>query len=231
MSSDEIVRTFVVAASADRVWQAFVDPGERAKWYAPEFAIELEPGGAVRWAIPPWPAVEGVVEDVEPGVRLRTTEGASMLPGDTTVTVTFEAAGRGTRVTITHAGFGTGEAWGDHLAAHGLGWSQSIADLVLYLERGIVADRFFTTWRTSLGVAVAEIPGGLEVVGVQPSGYADNAGIEAGDVLLRIGGVPVYTRADLWSVQFAHETGAVLTAEFARGSVRMEGKAALQPLG
>ena len=42
------------------------------------------------------------------------------------------------------------------------------------------------------------------MIEVAPGGYAEGAGIQPGDVVVRIAGVPVYTRSDLWGVQYAH---------------------------
>jgi S1-C subfamily serine protease len=74
----------------------------------------------------------------------------------------------------------------------------------------------------------------LRVLGVEPGGYAEEVGMTTGDVVLRIAGVPIYTRSDLWCVQYAHDPGAELAAEFARGADLLSGSGSLranQPVG
>jgi len=224
-----IEKTFVVAVPPKRAWEAFTDPAVRTCWDAPMYEIDVRPGGKLRWEIPPWPPVDGEVLEVEPERLLRHTDAAGMLPGATEITVVFESVDVGTRITITHAGFGDGPEWGDAYESHSLGWSEAIFDLVLYLMQGVVAKRFITPWRTTLGLAVDETDAGLRVIEVAPGGYAEGAGIRPGDVVVRIAGVPVYSRSDLWGVQYAHAAGTELAAEFARGSALLAGSGVLQP--
>jgi uncharacterized protein YndB with AHSA1/START domain len=228
VSGRAIEKRFVVAVPPERAWQAFTDPEELRRWQAPVYEMDPRPGGKLRWEIPPWPAVDGEVVEVDEPRLLRTTEDAGMLDATTEITVTFEAVDGGTRITITHAGFGDGPEWGDSFASHSLGWSDSIADLVLYLMQGGVARRFFTPWRTTLGLQVEEVPGGVRVIAVAPGGYAEEAGFEPGDIVVRIGGVPIFERSDLWCVQYAHPAGTPLAAEFARGSDLLQGEGLLR---
>ena len=228
MTDREIRKTFVVAVPQERAWAAFADPDQRRCWDAPIYELDPRPGGKVRWEIPPWPAVDGEVVEVDAPNVLRTTEDAGMLAATTDITVTFETVDGGTRISITHAGFGDGPEWGDAFDSHSLGWSAAIADLVLFLMDGVVAKRFITPWRTTLGLAVDERPEGLRVLGVQAGGYAEEAGLREGDVVLRIGGVPLYFRSDLWCVQYAHTAGTPLAAEFARGGEVLSGEGLLR---
>jgi uncharacterized protein YndB with AHSA1/START domain len=217
VSDRAIEKRFVVAVPQERAWAAFTDAEQRRCWDAPIYEIDPRPGGKVHWEIPPWPAVDGEVVEIDAPRLLRHTEDAGMLAATTDITVTFEAVDGGTRITITHAGFGDGPEWGDAFESHSLGWSEALADLVLYLTQGVVARRFCTPWNTTLGMQVEETPAGLRVIGVAPGGYADEAGFAPGDVVLRIGGVPIFGRSDLWCVQYAHEAGTRLAAEIARG--------------
>lgn len=234
MGDRAIQKSFVVAVPRERAWQAFTDPAQRSCWEAPVYEIDPRPGGKVRWEIPPWPPVEGEVLEVEPERLLRQSEEAGMLSAMTEVTVAFESVDGGTRITITHSGFGDGPEWGDALESHSLGWSEAIFDLVLYLMQDVVAKRFSTPWQTTLGLVVDETDCGLRVTGVEPGGYGEEVGLQPGDVVLRIAGVPLYARSDMWCVQYAHQAGAELAAEFARGSSVLAGAGRLranQPSG
>jgi uncharacterized protein YndB with AHSA1/START domain len=228
MSDRRIEKQFVVAVPRERAWAAFTDSEQLRCWQAPVYEIDPRPGGKVHWEIPPWPPVDGEVVEVDEPRLLRSTEDAGMLGAKTEITVTFETVDGGTRITVTHAGFGDGPDWGDSFESHSLGWSGAIADLVLYLEQGVVSRRFVTPWRTTLGLQVDETPGGLRVIDVAPGGYGEEAGFAPGDVVVRIGGVPIFVRSDLWCVQYAHEAGAPLAAEFARGGELLAGHGRLR---
>ena len=117
---------------------------------------------------------------------------------DSVVTITFEAVGSGTQISITHAGFGDGP-WGEWLESTSLGWDQGIADLVAYLETGVVAGRF-TIPLDNPGMKTTETPAGLMVQLIAEGGFAQQAGISTGDLLLTVGGAPVYTIRELWAI-------------------------------
>lgn len=226
---DRVEHTFEVAVPVERAWRAFTDGAERSRWEAPEYAIDPRPGGKLRWRIPPMDAVDGEVIEVDPHRRLVMTEGAGVLAGPTRVTVTFESVERGTRITVVQSGFGTGAGWQDALEGHRQGWLWALRDLVLYLETGLAAQRFFTHWRCDLGLFLAETYAGLRVTEVAPGGWAEEAGVRVGDLLLLVGGLPVYERTDLWSIQIARGPGERLGVEVARDGSRVSGEAPTRP--
>lgn len=227
---DRLEHTFVVAVPVERAWQAFTDGAERSQWEAPEYAIDPRPGGKLRWRIPPWDPVEGEVLEVEPHRRLATTEGAGILDGATQVTVTFESVERGTRITVVQSGFGTGAGWQDQLEGHRHGWLRSLRDLALYLEAGVASRRFFARWRCDLGMFLSETFTGLRVTEVLPGGWAEEAGLRPGDLLLYVAGLPVFERTDLWAFQIARRPGDNLAVEAAREGDRVHGDAPLRPI-
>jgi uncharacterized protein YndB with AHSA1/START domain len=229
--SDHVEQTFVVAVPVERAWQAFTDATECAKWQAPEYEIDPRPGGKLRWTIPPWDAVHGEVLEVEPGRRLVTTEGEGVLDGTTRVTVTFESVTAGTRITVVQSGFGTGAAWDDQLEGHRHGWAQAIRDLVLYLETGVVSERFFTRWHCSLGMFLTETAAGVRVTEVAPGGWAEEAGVHVDDVVLYVDGVPIFERPDLWVFQTHRRPGDHLDIEVARAGARVRGTGTLRAIG
>ncbi|MET1001462.1 MAG: SRPBCC domain-containing protein [Acidimicrobiia bacterium] len=206
MSSFE--RTFVVRFPVARVWRGFVDGEERRQW-GPKVEIEPVVGGAVRvdYDLPGAEPVEGQVVAVEPERRFTWSEGKGMLPGATEVTVTFEQVDGGTQITISHSGFGDGDDWLGLLEAHARGWDQAIADLEFYLRTGLASQRFFT-FKSDPGLVVTQTPAGLEILRVEPGRFADGAGLQVGDLLIRINGISIYTIPDLWSVNRSHNVGA-----------------------
>ncbi|HEX4982175.1 MAG TPA: SRPBCC domain-containing protein [Ilumatobacteraceae bacterium] len=222
--SDAIEKTFVVEVSTARAWEVFTDGDERSKWEAVTYEIDPRPGGRVHWELPGLEC-EGRVDDVELHRLLRHTE----LTGphaDSEVTVTFEEVEGGTRITITHAGFGDSEAWRGALGGASIGWDQAIADLIFYLTTGVPAGRF-TIAPGNPGVRLAETPAGLEVLAVEAGGFADEAGLRIGDVLLTAGGAPVYTWRELWVMLRAQGPGAEMRVEYVRGQDRHAGAGTL----
>lgn len=226
----QIEQTVVVAVPVERAWQAFTDSEERSKWEAPEYQIDPRPGGKLRYSIPPWPAVDGEVLEVDPGRRLVATEGVGILDGATRVTVTFEDAGTGTRITVVQSGFGTGASWQDALESHGRGWARALRDLVLYLETGVVARRFFTRWHSHLGLVLADGVAGVSVTEVVPDSWASDAGVQPGDIVLFVDGLPIYDRVDLWPFQIVRSGGEELDVVVARDGRQVTGRGVLRAL-
>lgn len=214
--SGKYERTFEVRVPVERAWRAFTEPRELETWYAERVqAWEAIPGGRLAYGMEGYPLVEGTVQEVEPLRRLRFEEGPGLLPGTTQITVVFESIESGTRITITHAGFGEGGEWIDELQSHTQGWNQAIADLVLWLETGVRFPRFHA-WKSMLGVATLDVPAGVQVIKVVPDTFAAQCGLEAGDLLLEVGGAGVFDRTDLWVLTREHHPGDELEAAYLR---------------
>ena len=222
-------RTFTVAVPVARAWQAFTEPAELTAWFAPSVArFEAEPGGSLEFAVGDLRA-EGHVEEIEPERRIRWSQGPGILPGTTEVTVVFEAVEHGTRIEITHSGFGDGHDWIDELQAHTLGWNRCITDLLLYLEHSIRRPRAHGR-RSRFGLVTVDTPVGVEVVEVVPGSFGDQAGLASGDVVLEVGQAGVYDRSDLWLLASEHAPGDELEVVYARGDALLRGRGRLAPI-
>jgi len=213
----KIEKTFTVAVPVGRAWEVFTDGAERSKWEAVEYEIDPTPGGRVRWTLPGIEAV-GRVEEVVAEKLLRTTEGSGP-HANSEITVTFESVGGGTRISITHAGFGDAADWDEWIEGTNLGWSQAIADLIVYLETGVPARRFTTAMQPP-GMRMADTPAGVVVERVEPAGLASRAGLEPGDILLTVGGAPIYSIAELWVLLREHSQGTRLAIDYIRNGER-----------
>ncbi len=221
----KIEKSFVLAVPPARAWEVFTDGEQRSMWDADEWEIDLRPGGATRWAIGPLEAT-GRVDEVVPERLFRQTD----LTGphaSSEVTVTFEEIDEGTRITITHAGFGEGEEWQGQLEATTFGWGQAIADLQAYLETGVRPERFNTHVISNPGMVVADTPAGLRVKRILPDSFAEQAGLQAGDLLLTLAGVPVFTTPELWVLLRAHKAGEKVDVDFVRDGARRAGRGEL----
>ncbi len=222
--SRKFEKTFVVRVPVARAWQAFAETRERSRWEADPFEIDARPGGAVHWRLPGIES-KGRVLEVEPERLLRHVE-ESGPHGDQEVTVAFEEVEAGTRITVTHAGFGDGAEFDDALESTSLGWSMALADLVVYLETGVAPGRFFEPW-VDPGVELVQTQGGLRVTGVSAEGFGASAGLAPGDLLLFLDGKPLYTRPELQPILRGFRSGEACSVAWVRGDQRMEAMAAL----
>ena len=221
-------RVFTVAVPVARAWQAFTEPAELEAWFAPSVArFEARQGGSLAFSVGEI-GVEGRIEEIEPERQMRWTQGPGILPGTTDVTVVLEAVEHGTRISVTHAGFGDGHDWIDELQAHTLGWERIITDLVLYLEHGVRRPRAHRR-HSRFGLVTLDTPAGVEVVDVVPGSFADQAGLASGDLVLEIDAAGVYDRSDIWLLADEHGPGEELEVVYARGSHVLHGRGTLAP--
>ena len=77
---------------------------------------------------------------------------------------------------------------------------------------------------------LAESFAGLRVTEVSPGGWAAEAGVQAGDLVLYVDGLPIFERTDLWPFQIASRPGDRLTIEVARNGSRVRGKSELRSI-
>jgi uncharacterized protein YndB with AHSA1/START domain len=220
-------KTFDVAVPLDRTWQAFTNAGDLEAWLTGTVAeCDVRPGGRIAWEPNEYGQLVWDITDVEPQRRLVYREGPGILPVETEVTVTFEATGTGTRLSITQAGFGPGDDWQGQLDDVGLGWAQTLAAMELYLRTGVRYDRFFT-FRSDAGVVVRDRLAGPEVLSVVPGSFADKAGVRAGDIIVQIGQAPIFGRSDIWLLTREHQAGEELDVVYVRDGELRRGQAAL----
>ena len=144
---EPIRREILVKADPARVFAAFTDIQDLLAWLADGAVVGRRAGG--NWGLG-WYADEesdegyhvlGTFEAWEPpdrlvvrDLRFSTPEGESW--EGMSLSVCFEAADDGTRVTVEQDGLGEGPAWDGYAAGVGPGWERSLADLKGWLEEG-----------------------------------------------------------------------------------------------
>lgn len=213
---DAFEATFVVELAPKEVWEALV---ERT----------VEDGGEVHYVLPGFPSfppldvpgASGSLVEMEVGHLLRFRKDHAPCAG-TEISVRLEQEETGTRVTIVQSGFGSffDDAGRDTVFTHG---AQIVADLRLYLERGITVPG--TAWGVDLGARARHTPVGLEIDAVRPGGFAASAGLRPGDLLLTIRGIRLHDIQQLWTVLALTEAGSRQPATWARGRDVMAGAA------
>ncbi len=205
-------RTFVVAVPVARAWAAFTDPREREAWMGAR-PKELEPG-------------ENKVGPAERHRSLSWSDSPSGLDGWYETTVAFEEVSSGTRITIVRSGFGESEDWRHYASNTARGWDEMIADLILYLETGVRGSRHFS-FRSGLGATMLEAGPGVRITHVAPGGFAAAAGMQGGDLLLRLNGASVVHLTDVAFAGREHAPGEVIEAEYVRSGKVLRGRAPL----
>jgi len=213
--SDGFEATFVVSTPRAKAWELLCAA-------EPVSDVLPPPRAGQAWI----PAVEAPIDEVErvPEERLRGIKATEPCRG-TEIVITMEDDASGTRITIVQTGFGAGfderRPW---LAA---GWYAILADYVTFFERGIPLGRHLTMW-WSIGCNVEETPEGLVVAEVFPDGFAARAGMQPGDLIVRLAGAPVITIRDLSVLTRGPlRTGVDTTAHYLRGEQLLKGEAAI----
>ena len=140
-----------------------------------------------------------------------------------TVTVVFEATETGSRIVITHSGFGDLDEYDVLSESRALGYAESMLDLALYLETG-VADRRHLRERSAVGVVFKVTDAGLVVRRVPAGSTGEQAGLEPGDLLSSVNGATVYGRSDLWFLARLLDVGAEVELGFVRDGKPMTGR-------
>lgn len=82
-------------------------------------------------------------------------------------------------------------------------------DLELYFRTGKMVNRLHNRRWGRLGIHVSGKGYGLEVVKVDEGTPAEHAGVQKGDVVVRIAGAPVFELADMWLLESALPGGDV----------------------
>lgn len=216
---DDFEATFVVDLAPEEIWQALTrrtldgEAEDDAKHYV---LAGFE-------SFPPL-EVEGAsctVLEEDPARLLRVKKDHHPCMG-TEIAIRLEQSGSGTRITVVQSGFGPflDFAGRDTVFGHGM---QIMADLRLYLERGVTVPG--TIWGPDLGVKLGQTPVGLEIVTVQPGGFAERVGICPGDLLLTLAGIRLHDLQQLWTVLALTDATDETQVTWARGSECMNATA------
>jgi hypothetical protein len=205
---DGFEATFVVSAAPELVWE--------------RLSGRVSDGADALWRLP---AFEGLGEElhVEPGQQLHVRKVTEPCAG-TEIVITLEHEGSGTKVTVVQSGFGA--MWTFAADALEVGWHQILADLALYLERGVHGARHMRRWG-NFGCVFRDTDFGLEVVSTMGDSLAQRVGLAAGDIVIAVAGAPVVTRAELESLLRVLPTGETVEVEWVRGDAKLEAKGAV----
>jgi uncharacterized protein YndB with AHSA1/START domain len=214
--SNDYEKTFSVRVPPERAFRAFTDPKELEQWFTPKFEADAEEGapGVKADAASPGGDVHFEVTQIKGDELLCYRQWAAEPNTGIDVTVVFEPVEGGTRITVTHAGFG-----GDSILKRDSvrnGMFENYADLMLYLDHGVSYPRHRDiTTDAWLGALFLDAGPGAEVANVEPGGFAAQIGLQPGDMLLQLGAGAVFGNRELMFFLREHRVGDEVDAVWA----------------
>ena len=138
----------------------------------------------------------GVFTAYSPPRALAFTWTSPYEPGDTSVRITLKPVEGGTRVTLTHTGFGAGKKWAGRAEESEREWNGGLDNLKSVLETGLDL-RQLNQPRLGLGWETASGEAGAVVTAVFGGGPCEQAGLQKGDVIVRAGRQNIRGEQDL----------------------------------
>ena len=213
-------RTFEIAAPVERVWAAFADPAQRSRlWARPDDAPVKDvhdPGEGIT-----------VLEMVDHKL-LRWSQDRDDLPERAEFSVVFESTDHGSRIHVTRCGFGEGDDADIFNESNALGWLHGVMDLIAYVETGEVLHRHYDGCNAaSTGIVLRQTDAGLRVHRATPGTFAAEAGLQPHDLLVRLAGVAVFRRSDVWTINGIVAPGTEVEVEYLRSGERRTGRGRL----
>ena len=140
-----------------------------------------------------------------------------------TVTVVFESTETGSRILITHAGFGDMDDYDVLHESRELGYAESMQDLAVYLETGVAIRRHLRE-RSATGIVCKTSSSGLVVRRVAPDSFGEDAGLRPGDLLLSVNGAAIYERSEMWLLARLLDVGSEIEFAFVRNGEVLSGR-------
>ncbi len=189
------------------VYYAFTNATALREWLCSGAQVNATADG---WLFLWWNSgysASGEFKQLEPDKALTFTWNGRNEPGTTQVEIALTSQGGGTLVKVIHSGLGSGSEWETPRKEIQEGWEQGLENLQSVLETGtdlrvarlpmlgiIPTAVIDADLAKRLGLPVNE---GLQISTVVEGMGAEAAGLQEGDVLVGLGGVPVRNGATL----------------------------------
>jgi uncharacterized protein YndB with AHSA1/START domain len=228
--SNDYEKTFSVRVPPERAFRAFTDPRELEQWFTPKFDADADESapGVTADAASPGGDVHFEVTQIKGDELLRYRQWAADPETGIDVTVVFEPVEGGTRITVTHAGFGGDSILKSDSVRNGM--AENYADLILYLEYGVSfprhRDMASKAW---LGATFRDAGAGAEVDEVAPDGFAYQAGLRSGDIVVQLGAGAVFGNRELMFFLRERDVGDEAEVAWARDGGIHRGSGRLTP--
>jgi uncharacterized protein YndB with AHSA1/START domain len=210
----EFEKEYRFKAKVERVWEAFTDPSQVAKWMGRRvIALELRPGGRFE--------VEGLfpgeIREVEPLRRLVWAWDPDNGSQPIVETITLHPHDDGTRVVVHALAHGR---WAEDLMFFSgveAGWEEWLEALDAWMTDGTVSTDE-PGGLLQAGVKAEEVDGRhrLYIQTVKPGGVAEAAGIQVGDTLKAWNGQELTRVATFWRLFWRTRPGERVTLTLER---------------
>lgn len=229
MSTQTLRFEQAVKAPPAEVYRAFTVGTALREWMSDVATTNPHPGGRLYLA---WNAgfyACGEFTALQPDQEIGFTWFGRGEPGPSQVKVLLTPAGGGTQVNLAHSDVGTGEAWSKTCEEIINGWKTSLENLASVLETG--EDLRFIR-RPMLGITISDfnaeiakemnvpVSQGLRLDGVVDGMGAQAAGLQNGDVIVRMADREITDWESLTSTLQAHQAGDRIEVVYYRGPER-----------
>jgi len=208
---DRYEATFVTERTPEEVWASLGVEGNG------------QPAWLTAWPRMPGFETTGEVIASETGRHLRVHKHSEPCK-DSEIGITLRAVDGGTHILVEQSNLPEWVASAVDVFVRG--GDQITADFVLYIERGVQISRHSLPWAFS-GILAEDAPLGLAVTGIVPGCFGERAGLEKGDILLTLGGAPLFTRNCLETAMRLLSSGTEIECSWVRGSDILEARAEL----
>ncbi len=199
----------------DRYEAEFVIEKTQAEvWELLQQENDIEPDWLTTFPRMPGFEKTGSVIEVDPPRLVRAIKEAEPCK-DTEIAITHESVENGTKVMVVQSGFPAYVK--EALESFTIGGNQIINDLALFLERGVLMSRHSMPWAFA-GFTTKEVDTGLEIQAVMPGFFGERVGLQPGDLLMTLGGAPVFTQLDLQALLRVFAMGEEYEASWVRGN-------------
>ncbi len=198
--------TRIINAPSQEVFDSFQYESRLREWMCDGTRTMPRKGGLFHvWWNSGYEA-RGVFTTYSPPRSLAFTWTSPDEPGDTAVKVTLKPVEGGTKVTLTHSGFGAGKKWAGRAEESEREWNGGLDNLKSVLETGVDL-RQTNQPRMGLGWETAPDASGALVTAVISDGPCEQAGLQKADVIVRAGGQKIRSEQDLMDAYLAWKAG------------------------
>jgi len=216
-----------IAATPSQVFHAFTNSTALREWLCDAAMVVPRKDGRLHlWWNGGFHAT-GDFTKVVPDEQVSFTWRGKGEPGETRVRVALRPDGDATVVELTHKGIGTGKKWAEVSKAIRRGWEAGLGNLCSVLETGhdlrftrrpmlgILPDTLTTEAAVRLGVPITK---GILLGGVVEGMGAEAAGLQKGDVIVRLAEAKTRDFPALQAALQGHRAGDEVEVVYYRGA-------------
>lgn len=213
----KLVRT--IQASPEMIWAALAQASGLREWMCDGARGVPREGGLIQvWWNSGYEA-RGVFTAYSPLRTLAFTWLSVSEPAETSVRFTLKPVEGGTRVTLTHSGFGTGKKWAGRAEEAEREWNGGLDNLQSVLETGVDL-RQAKSPRLGLGWETASGETGAVATTIIVGGPCDQAGLCQGDIIVNFAGRKVRNDQDLMAIFRSCRVGQCVKMVYLRAGKR-----------